>query len=205
MGDKKDTKIVVVVGGCGTGKTSLVEKVIEDYLNDVPFELEDSCENKVAKKLVTHTTRKPRVEDGEVDGEDYHFVSKEEFDELELIEETKRSNSKYGLSKKELEESIYKYEYLFIVMDRYGLKSLKEEYPEKTTGIYIYSDPEAAKKRMEKRGDSEEKIEKRINQAIREKEFNINYMLQDMGYMIWNKEGEFQLSNEIFIKIIEKL
>jgi guanylate kinase len=53
---------------------------------------------------VSHTTRKPRV--GEVDGINYHFIEKEQFqkmiEENQFIEFNKYSENYYGTSKNEL-------------------------------------------------------------------------------------------------------
>lgn len=54
---------------------------------------------------VSHTTRKPRI--GEVDGVNYHFIDKEEFERMlnneDFIEFNLYSNNYYGTSKQQLE------------------------------------------------------------------------------------------------------
>jgi len=57
------TKIVVIAGPSGSGKNSIMQGVLKRC---------DSC-----VRLVTATTRSPR--EGEKDGVDYHFISKEVF------------------------------------------------------------------------------------------------------------------------------
>ena len=50
----------------GAGKTTITKKISQKYPN--------------IKISISHTTRKPRP--NEIDGVDYHFVSKEKFEKL---------------------------------------------------------------------------------------------------------------------------
>ena len=54
--------MLILVGGSASGK-STIEKIL--------------CEKYGYKKIVSYTTRSPR--EGEIDGVDYHYISKEEF------------------------------------------------------------------------------------------------------------------------------
>ena len=53
--------------------------------------------------VIGYTTRP--IREGEVDGRDYHFVSVEEFDELDLITYKSFNNWYYGISKESLSET----------------------------------------------------------------------------------------------------
>lgn len=66
---RTDGKLLIVSGLSGSGKTSLVDAMLEE--KSLPFKLE---------KVVSYTTREPRP--GEVHGFDYVFISKEEFAKL---------------------------------------------------------------------------------------------------------------------------
>ncbi len=66
----EELRPLVMCGPSGIGKTTLKNMLVEKYKGSFGFS-------------VSHTTRKPRV--GEVDGEDYHFVSKEKI--LKMIED----------------------------------------------------------------------------------------------------------------------
>ena len=65
---KHDSKNIMVVlsSPSGVGKTTITKKIQQKYQN--------------FKLSVSHTTRPPRS--NEVNGVDYHFVSKEKFNEL---------------------------------------------------------------------------------------------------------------------------
>ena len=71
-----------------TGKNRLIRALLKDY-------------GKYFKKIVTHTTRQPRP--GEINGTDYHFVSKEVFFSLncsgQFIEASHVHNNYYGVSR----------------------------------------------------------------------------------------------------------
>ena len=63
-------KPLVLCGPSGVGKTSIMRMLTDEFQNSFGFS-------------VSHTTRNPRP--GEVDGADYHFVSKDTF--LKLVED----------------------------------------------------------------------------------------------------------------------
>ena len=58
--------IITVSGISGSGKTTIVENTVENYAD-------------IYHKVVTTTTRKPR--NGEVDGVDYFFMEKNDFEQ----------------------------------------------------------------------------------------------------------------------------
>ncbi|XP_040405625.1 guanylate kinase isoform X5 [Cygnus olor] len=76
---------VVLSGPSGAGKSTLIKKLFKDYENVFGFS-------------VSHTTRKPRP--GEVNGKDYHFVTREEMkkeiDAGEFLEHAEFSGNMYG-------------------------------------------------------------------------------------------------------------
>ena len=54
--------MLVIVGSSASGKTKIVQELIKTYHME---------------KLVTYTTREKRI--GEIEGKDYHFISREDF------------------------------------------------------------------------------------------------------------------------------
>ena len=73
--------MIILVGESGAGKTT-----VENMLVGMGME-----------RIISYTTRKPR--DGEVNGEDYHFISMDEFHEMirnkELMEYTEYSQGRF--------------------------------------------------------------------------------------------------------------
>ena len=64
MKEKEDQVMVILSSPSGAGKTTITKKIQQKYQN--------------FKISVSHTTRKPRP--NEVEGVDYFFVTKEEFE-----------------------------------------------------------------------------------------------------------------------------
>ena len=150
-------RIFILLGPSGAGKTTL-----GGYLKELGI-----------PELVSHTTRPMR--EGEVDGISYYFVSKEEFDTLEKDEFSNYGGSFYCLSKKEIENKFKDYDTVFAITDINGVKQLKEKYPEIKV-IFITIPLEEMEKRMRDRKDTEENIQKRLRNAIENKEHdNIKY------------------------------
>lgn len=121
----------------------------------------DSIANKLKDKFhvsTSFTTRPKR--DYEVDGKDYHFITKEEFlgmknnnEILEYREYHTLLNGKpdtwyYGLTDNSLSDDIN-----VVIVELQGLRQLKEIFVEsELTSIYIYVDDNERKNRAMKRG-----------------------------------------------------
>lgn len=85
--------MIVLTGPSATGKTDTAKYLMEHY---------------GLKKVVTCTSRKPRV--GEVDGVDYHFLTREQFEEGikngEFLETAEYNGNMYGTRKKDVGEDM---------------------------------------------------------------------------------------------------
>jgi len=164
---KEKKKIFILVGPSGSGKDTLGA-----YLKE-----------KGIPELVSHTTRGMRK--GEVNGISYHFISKQEFSGIEKIEYSEYAGNFYCLSKKEVEEKLNKYDKVFAITNIDGMEQVKKQYPNEVVPIFIDATLKEMKDRMKKRGDSEEEIRKRIDNAIKNKEFLNKGKCK---YVIRNKE-----------------
>ena len=96
MSDDVKNIMVILSSPSGAGKTTITKKIQQKYQS--------------FKISVSHTTRKPRP--NEIDGVDYNFVSKDEFqkliDEKKFYEYAKIFENYYGTLKKTVDESIKK-------------------------------------------------------------------------------------------------
>lgn len=137
-------RILVLLGASGSGKSTISDLLVE---NGIP-------------KLVTSTTRKPRP--GEQNGDHYHFRTILQMTEEPFIEQTKYAANIYGLSVKEVEDKLKKYNMVHVTLDKNGAKVMKEKFPKETKIIFFKITEEEMAERMQKRGDTKEAIEHRI-------------------------------------------
>jgi len=119
---------------------------------------------------VSHTTRKKR--ETEQEGEDYYFVSKEEFQELIdgnlFIEWAVVHGHYYGTSRREIDRKAIQ-QSLLLDIDVQGAQQVKEKH-KKTIFIFVLPPRyHELKKRLESRGqDSPQTIKNRLEMAKRE-------------------------------------
>ena len=105
--------MVILSSPSGVGKTTLTKKIQQKYQS--------------FKISVSHTTRSPRS--NEVDGVDYHFVTKEKFSELinqdKFYEYAKIFDNFYGTLKVDVDKTIIKNDIIFDI-DWQGTKQLSK-------------------------------------------------------------------------------
>lgn len=145
--------LLVIMGGSGTGKTTVARK-LEEY---------GYC------RLVTTTTRPRRK--GEIDGVSYHFVTEEEFQRIPKVEWAMYAGNFYGLSMKEIEEKGKRYDNLVVVLEKKGAENVKKIYGELVTVVFLRISKEEMERRLSERGDTQENIQARIQHAVEQGEF----------------------------------
>ncbi len=142
-------KVILILGKSASGKSTL-----RNYM----------CENFRYNKVITYTTRPIRK--GEVDGEDYYFVTVEEFKRLKkakhFFENVKFGGNYYGIGY----ESLLKTENPLLVVTPHGLKMFrKKKYPH--IAFYLEVPKLTRIFRQIFRGDELDKIKKRLrNDAV---------------------------------------
>lgn len=137
---------------------------------------------------VSMTTRKPRQ--GEVDGVDYFFVSREEFEERiknnGFLEYAEFVGEYYGTPMDYIEKQMDKGKEVIIEIEVQGALQVRERLPE---AVFIFIVPPSKKSlldRLKIRGTEEEsKIQERINKA--EREFGLAYKYD---YIVVNDQVE---------------
>lgn len=144
--------IIVVVGGSGIGKSTIIQKIIE---------LSDDYEI-----VVTNTTRKPR--EGEVNAKDYFFRSREEFEKMiadnKMLEYTTYAGNYYGTSKDVIDNILAKGKNAIVIMDVDGVNHIKEAYPDKSYSVQIVRKKEALIESIMRRNIPDEEKIRRIAQ-----------------------------------------
>lgn len=147
-------RLFVVSGPSGVGKGTVVVEV----LKRLPY----------LRRAVTYTTRQLRH--GEVEGKDYHFVTREEFERLKeqgaFLEWAEVYGNFYGSPKHEVEQLLSIGCDVMLVLDVQGALAVKEKIPD---AVLIFLEPpslEELRRRIEARGtDPPEVIERRMAKA----------------------------------------
>ncbi|XP_044281065.1 guanylate kinase [Varanus komodoensis] len=161
---------VVLSGPSGAGKSTLLKKLLKDYENVFGFS-------------VSHTTRQPRP--GEVDGKDYHFVTREamrkEIDAGGFIEHAEFSGNMYGTSKAAVQAVQAQNQICILDIDMQGVKNIKKT---DLNPIYISIQApsiEVLEKRLrDRKTETEESLQKRLNTACIDMELSKEPGLFDM-------------------------
>ncbi|NVN90815.1 MAG: guanylate kinase [Desulfuromonadales bacterium] len=151
---KREGLIMIISAPSGAGKTTLCHELRKRF--------------PAMRESVSYTTRPPRS--GEVDGEDYCFVSPEQFqamvEEDAFAEWAEVHGNLYGTALKTLEDARKNGVDLLLDIDCQGALTLKERFE---GGVYVFILPpsmEELRRRLEHRSsDSREVIERRIKRA----------------------------------------
>jgi len=149
--------IVVISAPAGAGKTTLCKRLLQSapsFISSVSF-----------------TTRSPRRQ--EIEGVDYYFVSKEEFEKLiekdAFVEWAEVHGHLYGTSKEFLEKNIEAGKDVVLEVDVKGGRKIKEKYPQAILIFVLPPSWEELEKRLHKRATEDEKsIKKRLETAKEE-------------------------------------
>jgi len=151
---KREGLLYIVSAPSGTGKTTLLKRVM-GYFPDIRFS-------------ISYTTRSPRS--GERDGEDYHFISPQRFQQMveegAFAEWAEVLSNQYGTALDSIRESRSQGVDLILDIDSQGARQIEERF---NGGVFIFILPpslEALKERLNARKvDGQEVIQFRLAQA----------------------------------------
>ena len=156
-------RLIVFSAPSGCGKGTMLREILRDenfYIS------------------VSATTREPR--EGEVDGVDYHFISREEFQNLidnnGMLEYAEYCDNLYGTPVKEVKEQLDKGRNVILEIEVKGAMKIRKLCPE---ALFIFVVPPSLKeldRRLRKRGtDTEEVIIQRVERAAEEIPYAVKY------------------------------
>lgn len=157
--------LIVVSGFSGVGKGTLMKELVKRYPDEYALS-------------VSATTRPPR--EGEVDGREYFFRTKEEFEGLiernALIEYAVYNGNYYGTPKEYVLDMINCGKNVILEIEVQGGLQIKAKFPE---ALLLYVVPPNASellKRLLHRGtETTEEIRMRLKRAIDETEYMTKY------------------------------
>lgn len=152
--------LLVLSGPSGSGKGTVSQAIMK--------------ENKEIVFSTSVTTRTPRP--GEVNGENYFFVSKTKFEQMvekdELLEHAFVHTNYYGTPKQFVFDQIENGEIVLLEIDVQGALQIKKKYNEAVFIFLIPPTMEELRNRLLKRDtESEEEINTRFKNAFRELDF----------------------------------
>ena len=156
--------LFVVSGPSGTGKDTIVARLLADHPE--------------IQHTISATTRAPR--EGEQDGVNYYFVSKEDFERKlqndEIVEHTCYCGNYYGTLRSEIERHMREKTPVILVIEVEGAGNIKRLYPGATTVFVLPPDIQELERRLRARGTVDEAtIQKRLTRAQTEIANAIHY------------------------------
>jgi guanylate kinase len=146
--------LYVISAPSGAGKTSLVAGMLRQ-------------DGKLGVS-VSHTTRPMRA--GEQNGVNYHFVSRDEFEEIiargEFLEHADVFGNYYGTSQVWVQQTLARGRDVILEIDWQGAEQIRRLMPGCVSIFIVPPSPEALKERLTGRGtDSREVVERRLKEA----------------------------------------
>ncbi|ACD51033.1 guanylate kinase [Clostridium botulinum] len=188
MIDKKRGLLIVISGPSGAGKGTICKELLE--------------KNDNLLLSVSATTRSPR--NGEVDGVNYHFLSKENFitriEKNDFLEHAEVYGNYYGTPKSNVDEMLDSGRDVILEIDIQGALKVKENTEE---GVFIFILPpsmEELKQRIINRGsETPESLMKRFKSAYKEINFVSKY-----NYAVVNDEVDVAVEKLEAIILAEK-
>ena len=180
--------LFVFSGPSGVGKGTLKAKLFEEFADRIAYS-------------VSATTRGPR--EGEVDGKDYFFISRQEFERRvknnEFLEHAEFAGNCYGTPRAYVEKLLDSGMNVVLEIDVQGALQVMKSMPECVSVFILPPSFEDLEHRLRGRGtETEEKVRERLETAKRELPYAPQY-----DYQIVNGgdiEAAYQSLREVFLK-----
>jgi len=185
--------LVLISGPSGAGKDTVMNLAIQKGRNITHF--------------VTTTTRAKRP--GEVDGKDYHFISRRKFESLigqdAFFEWVEYRGHLYGGQKKHLEQTLSLGQDVIWRLDVKGVKNIKDKvkktFPRSATVFITAPSMEDLIKRLRQRDGDQDNWQKwNLDMAAWETK-----QIRDFDYLIINRQGQPEAAADQLLAIINSL
>lgn len=150
---------------------------------------------------VSATTRAPRP--GELDGVNYHFITREDFLERiasgDMLEYTEYCGNFYGTPLKEAEEVLRSGKNLILEIEVEGAMNVKRKYPDAVLVLLLPPSYSIQEERLRGRGtETEEKILLRLARAKEEVALADSY-----DYVVYNYDGKADEAAAQILSVVE--
>ena len=180
--------LVVYTGASGVGKGTIMRRLLRDDPN--------------IRLSVSATTRAPR--EGEVDGREYYFVTRERFDEMiregGFLEYAEYVGNCYGTPKEPVIRMLSEGIDVFLEIEVKGFLQIKESCPDCVSIFIAPPSFEELEDRLYKRGtESPEVIAKRLKTAETELQFQHQF-----DYVVINDDADRAAQEVLSILVKEK-
>lgn len=184
--DNEKGLLIVLSGPSGVGKGTVRKEIFDDPTTSYKYS-------------ISMTTRQMR--EGEVNGVDYFFKTKEEFEALiqedQFIEYAEYVGNYYGTPVQYVKDTMAEGHDVFLEIEVEGAKQARKKFPD---ALFIFLAPPSLdhlKERLIGRGtETDEKIQSRVNEARKEVE-----MMNLYDYVVVN--DEVHLAKERIQSIVE--
>lgn len=181
--------LFIVSAPSGAGKTSLLRRLKQE-LDGVVIS-------------VSHTTRPARP--GEIEGQDYFFVSRETFERMladeAFLEHARVFDHYYGTSRRQVMENLERGLDVILEIDWQGARQVKTKLPDSCSIFILPQALEVLEQRLRQRGqDSPDTIAKRLAGARTEISHYVEY-----DYLVVNDDFERALIELKSILVADRL
>jgi guanylate kinase len=182
----KEPLLIVISGPSGVGKDATIDRM---KARGVPFHF-----------VVTATTRPPRAD--EVHGEDYFFLSQEEFENMieqdELLEHAIVYDDFKGVPKEQVRQALASGKDVVMRVDVQGAATVREKCPDAVLiFLNVDSEEDLENRLMKRKSDTPEKVRLRVAAARQEYK-----RIGEFDYVVTNRENQLDNTVDDILAII---
>ena len=171
--------LFIIAAPSGCGKTSLVKALLESSNN--------------LSVSVSHTTRKPRK--AEIDGENYHFVSKERFGEMisnnDFVEHAEVFGNLYGTARSNIKEKLDANIDIILEIDWQGARQVRENMPDSISIFILPPSKNVLLQRLTDRGQDDDET---ISERMKNSESEMSHY-DEFEYLVINDQFDSALND----------
>ncbi len=177
--------LIVVSGPSGSGKGTVNKRLLA---------MDDFCFS------VSATTRAPR--EGEIDGINYFFITREEFEKRikdgDMLEYNVYSGNYYGTPREMVESVLAEGKNIILEIDVNGAMQVRKKYPDAVLIMLLPPSFAVQEQRLRDRGtESEDVIQMRLEETRLEVP-----RVSEYDYVVYNNDGAIEIAAEDILSIV---